>query len=191
MQNIVEHIKNKVKSVCDIYEQKASNNIWSHLQKVATISESLAREFGANIEIVVISAYLHDISLPLGIGTKENHHIESAQIAEEWLSELYYSTEQIEHVKKCILNHRGNTEMKKRTVEELCIADADVISHFYSLPGIFQVAYGLNSLTTEQGEQWIRKKLNNDFEKLSQSSKELYVDRYNAIINVLFNCEEQ
>lgn len=37
-------------------------------------------------------------------------------------------------VRKCIRNHRGSISSEKISLEELCVADADAISHFDSVP---------------------------------------------------------
>ena len=189
MQEIVKKIKNEVFKICEIYKTKTTNDDWTHIQKVVNISEHLAEKFNADKEIAVLGAYLHDISNPFEYGTPDDHHIYSAQLAEKMLKEHNYPGERIERVKKCVLHHRGSKIMIKETIEEECVADADAISHFYSIPGLFKVAYSLKSLSEEEGTVWIREKLDNDFCKLSQRAKDLYKDRYNLLISVLFDNE--
>lgn len=66
----------------------------------------------------------------------ENHHLIGAQIAEELLSKYNLSEEDVNLIKKCILNHRGSKLKEKTTPEEICIADADAMAHFYSVPSL-------------------------------------------------------
>jgi len=186
MPDITDIIKDKVIKICEAYEQKTGDDEMRHIKSVVDISGRLAGKFGADKEITVLSAYLHDISEPSEYGDRDDHHIYSAELAGKMLAELNYPADKIERVKKCVLHHRGSKMMAKESVEEECVADADAISHFYSLPGLFQVAYGPKGLTTEQGREWVRKKLENDLNKLSQKSRDLYKSRYDLIVEALF-----
>ena len=40
----------------------------------------------------------------------------------------------MELVQKCVFNHRESVNLEKLSKEELCVADADAISHFDSVP---------------------------------------------------------
>ena len=51
---------------------------------------------------------LHDIAAPSEYGPMEEHHIYGAKIADELLHKLNYPENKIEHVKKCIENHRSS-----------------------------------------------------------------------------------
>ena len=44
-------------------------------------------------------------------------------------------------LQKCILNHRGSVKLERNSIEELCVADADAVSHFDSVPSLLYLAY--------------------------------------------------
>lgn len=67
-----------------------------------------------------------NIAMPSEYGEREQHHIYGAEIAKQLLTELNYPKERIEQVKKCVLNHRGSKDRPRNTIEEQCVADADV-----------------------------------------------------------------
>ena len=137
-------------------------------------------------EVVELGALLHDIAMPSEYGKREEHDIYGAKIAKQLLTELNYSTDKIKHVENCVLNHRGLEERPRNTIEEQIVADSDVISHFDSLPGMFRLAYKENNLSVQDGAEFVKKKLERDFNKLSpRTQKELKL-RYENIIKVLF-----
>lgn len=92
-------------------------------------------------EIVMIAAWLHDIASVTDYSLYEKHHIHGARMAYEILSELSYDESKIPIVQNCIKNHRGSVHLNKNSVEELCVADADAISHFDSIPSLLYLAY--------------------------------------------------
>ena len=108
---------------------------------------------GADIEIVELGALLHDIAMPSEYGEREQHHIYGAEIAEQLLTELNYPKERIEQVKNCVLNHRGSKDRPRNTIEEQCVADADVIAHFDCIPSLFSLVYKEMNLSISDGKE--------------------------------------
>lgn len=158
-----------------------------HIKYVVKSAIYLAKEYGADVEIVELGALLHDIAMPLNIGPREEHHIYGAKIAEELLTKYNYPKNKIEIVKKCVLNHRGLKEFPRSTLEEECVADADVISHFDSIPVLFSTAFKQKNLNLHEGTKFVKNKLERDYNKLSTKTKILLKKRYKNIIKVLFN----
>ncbi len=188
MNNIVEKIKEEVIKKSEIYEEKYNFNFWDeHVKYVVENSIDLAKRYNADIEIVQLGALLHDMAMISEYGTREEHHIYGEKLAEQLLTELKYPKDKIEQVKKCVLNHRGSVNNQKDSIEEMCVADADVIAHFDAIPSLFECAYGEKKrLSTQDGANWVKGKLERDFNKLSPMSKELLKDRYENILKVLF-----
>jgi len=182
MNNIINIIRSQVFDICTTFQTKTGDNPWKHINTVAEISERLAIDYNADKEIVILGAYLHDISNALEIGNPDDHHIHSMYAAEEMLIKHNYPSERIERVKKCVLHHRGSVTADKETVEEECVADADAISHIFNIPDLFYVAYAVKLLDADEGAEWVRKKLFNDFNKLSKRSKDIYSNRYEMLI---------
>ena len=61
--------------------------------------------------------------------------------------------------------------MRKNSLEELCVADADAISHFDSVPSLLYLAYVQRGLGIEDGKEFVKEKLKRSFHKLSPESK--------------------
>ena len=102
------------------------------------------------------------------------------------MTELNYPKERIEHVKNCVLNHRGSKDRPRNTIEEQCVADADVIAHFDCIPSLFSLVYKEMNLSILDGKEYVRKKLERDYNKLSERTRKILEDRYRKIIDVLF-----
>ena len=187
MSEVTEKIKQELLKRCEEYNKKYDYDFWNdHIKYVVSNSINLAKKYNADVEIVELGALLHDISMPSEYGEREKHHIYGAEIAEQLLIELNYPKDKIEQVKNCVLNHRGSKDRPRNTIEEQCVADADVIAHFDCIPSLFSLAYQEMNLSICEGKDFVKKKLERDFYKLSSQSKTLLKDRYENIMKVLF-----
>ena len=129
---------------------------------------------------------LHDIAAPSEYSPMEEHHIYGAKIADELLHKLNYPENKIEHVKKCIENHRSSRKAERNTVEEQCVADADAIEHFDAIPSLFSLAYKDRKMSIQAGANFVKEKLKRDYQKLSPKTKELMQARYKNIMKEVF-----
>ena len=189
MSEIVENIKEELIKRCNTYNQKYNYDFWNdHIKYVVKNSIELAKKYEADVEIVELGALLHDIAMPSEIGPREEHNIYGVKIADELLTKLDYPQDRKERVKECVLRHRGSKDLPRNTIEEQCVADADVMAHFDCIPSLFHLAFGKNEmgLSIEDGTEFVKKKLERDYNKLSSRTKEILKERYENIIKVLF-----
>lgn len=184
MKNIVEKVKNKMIQISeDKFKETGLDNWNIHIKLVYESAHNLALERNADVEIVDLSAILHDVARVMEYGPIEEHNIYGAEVAEKILNEYNYPKDRIELVKKCILNHNFNP---KESVEEQIVADADVLAHFDDLSTFYYIAYVMKKLNIDDAKRFVRDKLEFDYKKLSNYGKEKYKDRYDNIIKVLF-----
>ena len=108
----------------------------------------------------------------------EEHHIYGARIAGELLGKFDYDPIKIQAVQNCIRNHRGSVPIEKQSNEEICVADADAISHFDNIPSLLYLAYVTKGMDFEKGKQFVIDKLNRSYRKLSDRSRLFYKDKY-------------
>ncbi len=155
-----------------------------HFIPVGDRAVILAKRYNADIEIVHLSALLHDIgSVVYG---RENHHITGAQIAQEKLRELGYPEEKIRKVKYCILNHRGSVNNHRVSLEEQIISDADAISSFDNIPGLFKAAFVYEGLTQGEAKISVREKLQRKWNQLClEESRNIIKPKYEAVMLLL------
>ena len=183
--NILEAVKNFVESECKKPTSKYGYEPFScHFAPVAQYAEKLADELGGDKEVIIISAWLHDIgSIIYG---RADHHITGAKIAEDKLTELGYPAEKIELVKKCILNHRGSQQNSRESIEEKILAEADVLSNFENISGIFKAAFVYENMDQNQAKDSVRTKLENKYKQLHfDVSKKIIKPKYEAAMLLL------
>jgi uncharacterized protein len=101
-------------------------------------------------------------------------------LAEEILKNLNYPPEKIEIVKQCILSHRGSKPRQKLALEELCVADADAMAHFDSISSLFYLAFFSHKMSIDEADDWLAKKLERSWSKLSPEAKEIVGEKYLA-----------
>ena len=141
-----------------------------HIKYVVKNSIELAKKYEADVEIVELGALLHDIAMPSEIGPREEHNIYGVKITDELLTKLDYPQDRKERVKECVLRHRGSKDLPRNTIEEQCVADADVMAHFDCIPSLFHLAFGKSemNMSIEDGTKFVKNKLERDYKKLSE-----------------------
>lgn len=158
---------------------------YDHIEAVVKNAEILAAKFGADKEIVMIAAWLHDIASITDYSLYERHHIYGAEMAYSILKEYNYEDDKIVLVQDCIKKHRGSVNFKKDSIEELCVADADAISHFDSVPSLLYLAYVEKGMGVREGKEFVRNKLIRSFRKLSAGSANYYQEKFDKVMEVL------
>jgi uncharacterized protein len=158
--DIINEIKNFVETECKKPTSKYGYSPFIyHFIPMVNYAEQLSNELGGDKESILLAAWLHDIgSIIYG---RVDHHITGAKIAEEKLKEFNYPKEKIELIKKCILNHRGSQNSVRKSIEEQIIAEADVLSNFDNIAGIFKAAFVYENMDQAEAQIAVRQKLEN------------------------------
>jgi uncharacterized protein len=99
-----------------------------HILEVVAYARRLAADTGADEETVAIAAYFHDISR----ATKgpEEHNVQSAAVARQWLSQHGYPAQRTERVAAAIVAHMRPAVGQDRAslpIESRILYDADKI----------------------------------------------------------------
>lgn len=183
--NIVNEVRDFVEKECRKPTSKYGyESFTEHFIPVVSAAGKLADELGTDKELILIAAWLHDIGSI--VDGRENHHITGSKIAEKKLKELNYPPEKVEVVKKCILNHRSSLQNPRESLEEKIIAEADAMTSFDNVAGLFQAAYIQEGKTREEAKEAVRKKLENKWQQLSlENSKKIIRPKYEAAMLLL------
>ena len=176
-QMIYDEVKKRSMLATNFYGVGAWNH---HIKIVYELAKKNAKDYNADEEIVALAALLHDIASVTNKDFTEEHHIIGASMAEELLLKENYPKEKVELIKNCILHHRGSKLMDKNTPEEICVADSDAMAHFYSVPSLLSMVYKEKQLSIDEGAQFVIKKLDRSYNKLSNKGKELIESQYKA-----------
>ena len=174
MEKVIDEVYDEVKKRCMMPSNAYGIGAWDHhILLVYKIAIKNYVSYGADRNIVALAALLHDIASLTNKKFTEEHHIIGATIAEEILSKYNLQKEQVELIKKCILNHRGSRLVEKTTPEEICVADADAMAHFYSVPSLLRMVYVEKQMTIDEGAEFVLNKLERSYNKLSEAGKGL------------------
>jgi uncharacterized protein len=184
VNNIIETVRKFVEEEC---RKPTSHYGYEpylfHFVPMHNYAKMLAEKMNADVELVEIAAWLHDIgSIMYG---RENHHMTGAEIAEKKLKELNYPENRIERVKACIISHRGSVQMEKESTEAQIIADADAMANFDNIGGIYRAAFTHENKDQGQGNNAVRQKLINSYNKISSEAKEIIKPKFDAAMLLL------
>lgn len=160
-----------------------------HLYPVIKNAVMLADIYGADRDVVEVAALFHDYADLLDLSNRANHHILGAVLAEEILKEDEFSDDFIGRVKNCIINHRASALREKYSIEEICVADADAMSHLDSVVELicWRAYLGEDIMTANN---FVRTKIKKSYAKMSPETKELMKGKYNSIMETLFDDEQ-
>ncbi len=183
--DIVEKLQHEIHSRCLAETNRFGIGCYYHIVAVVKNAELLARKYGADMEVVIIAAWLHDIASITDYDLYELHHIHGAEMAYSLLKEYGYDDDKICLVQQCIQNHRGSIDAQRSSLEERCVADADAISHFDNIPSLLYLAYCQKGMGIEDGKEFVKEKLTRSFRKLSAESKRYYQKKFENAMDVL------
>jgi uncharacterized protein len=182
---VVDKIRKFVEAECKKPQSKYGEEPYLfHFLPTAKFAGQLADKLGGDKEVILLASWLHDIGAI--IDGRQEHHITGARIAEKKLRELNYPVQKIEMVKKCILNHRGSVNNKRTSLEEKIVVEADTMSNFDNISGIFKAAFVFEGLDQGQAKIVVRQKLQNKWKQLHfKDSKKLLRKKYEAAMLLL------
>ena len=183
---IIYLIEKEVKEKINEYKLNSKDHydFWNeHIKYVYRESKKLAKMYNADIEIVLLAALLHDIALICKVGDRKDHHINGKILTDEILTKYNYSTDKKEKVLNCVYNHRSSKNAT--TVEELCVADADIIAHLNNIPMLFNSAFNRNKIELNEVRHWMKECFEKDYNDLSDTTKELFNEKYKLICEIV------
>jgi len=99
---------------------------FDHIERVYHLCERIGPQEGADMELLLTAALLHDASgSHPGKGNRKDHHIRSAEFAREVLLKINWAEDRIRAVQHCIRAHRFRKEEIPESVEAKVLFDAD------------------------------------------------------------------
>ncbi len=185
--DIEKIILEEVKTDCNKYKESSEDSydyFEMHIKYVYREAKRLALKYNADMEIVSLGALLHDIALILKVGDRKDHHINGKILANEILTKYNYPDDKKERVLSTVFNHRSSKNATN--IEDICVADADVLAHFDNIPMLFSSAYVKNKVSLNDIREYMIKLMEKDFDDLSDKTKEEFRNRYESIIDILF-----
>lgn len=168
MKNFVDLVFEKVKQALEKNQCQSVSHRWDHIYRVYRRAIKIANEIkgeNVNMEILKISALLHDIDQPYN--EKQNHVKRSLSKAEQILKEIGYPEEKIKKVLNVISEHSSEDDKEPTTIEAKILFDADKLDGIGAI-GIARVfAFcGQNGLTPKEAIEWYKRKIEKALPKM-------------------------
>lgn len=120
-----------------------------HVERVVRLADRLAREVGADREIVSAAALLHDAAgaHPESGEARQDHEYDSADLARRVLQEEGWPEERIRAVEHCIRAHRFRGQERPATLEAQVLFDADKLDVMGAFGAARTIGYALQAGT--------------------------------------------
>jgi len=137
-----------------------------HLSVVVEYARKLGNTLGADLEIVELAAWLHDLAAIQDIAALPRHPALGAEIARQVLREQDYPEERIDPVARCILSHSVPVHKGRGLPEEVCISNADAMAQIVKPVYWFHYVYRVRGFGFEEGRDWIRQRVESNWAAL-------------------------
>lgn len=121
---------------------------FGHIERVYALCQQIGRVEGADMEILLTAALLHDAqgSHP-GKGGRNDHHLRSAEFAGKLLAEMGWQESRIHEVQACIIAHRYRKEDVPQSLEAKVLFDADKLDVIGAIGVVRALAYAFQVST--------------------------------------------
>ena len=177
-KTLIKDIQNLLDNVCK------DDRVKYHINPVVEIACKMAKKMNADIQVVEIAAYFHDITKMTG--ERKNHHLTGAKYAENFLNNYNIEKSKVEQIKSCIKKHRGSSEFTRDTIEEKIIATADAVAHIEHPLTLFYAWYGRRQCQIDEGADGIIHKLERSWNKIEfPEVKNVLQEKYNVLMRIL------
>jgi uncharacterized protein len=173
---LADSILTRVWEIADSYYSKRD---WahgrSHIERVLTTAVEIGKREGADLEIIELSAILHDI-----FANEEKHssvegfrhEIEASKEARNILGTLGLEDRVVDAVCHCIESHRKRTgRIQPQTIEAKCLFDADKLDCIGAI-GIVRSAF----IALDQGQEFYKEEDINTYKRRNVRPDETIID---------------
>lgn len=177
-----EDIK-EIEEIAKKYFENANGcHDWTHVNRVNKIAMKLGKKENANLKILEIACFLHDIGRKKEMknnskktGVKLCHAVEGAKEASKILKKYNFTEEEKNNIIHCIKSHRSRNSLIPKTLEANILFDADKIDSLGAIGvgRIFLFAGGFGSRNLYTGNEKKLAKLNKNFSYTKEDSAAL------------------
>lgn len=144
-----------------------------HVEPATALALTLAPRLGADPEVVALAAWLHDLAAVRDFGCLPEHAAEGAQLAREILPAMGVPAPRVEAVARTILSHSFPVRAGQGTPEEVCLSNADVLSHLARPAYWTFYLYGPRSMAYRDGLLWLSGRIGPAFLALTPHAQAL------------------
>lgn len=182
---LIDIVREYVEKSCEAPENALGPSFYSqHLLVVEKYAGILAGRFKADPEILELASLLHDQSAVLDIKTLPTHAADSALMAEKFLQQQGYPHDRCALVGQCVRNHVSPLAVGKGTPEDVCLSNADAVALIARPAYWCYFAFSVRKLPYAQGHEWLRNRVETNWNTMVPEARELIGDEYRISKNV-------
>jgi uncharacterized protein len=174
-ETVIEYVSNECKSSRNAL---GPGFLSEHLSVVAEYGRMLAGTLAADLEIVELAAWLHDIAAIRDIGALPRHPGLGGEIARTLLQENRYPSERVERVSRCILSHSVPVQIGGGAPEDVCLSNADAMSLIARPAYWFYFLFRVRQLGFEEGKAWMLRRVESNWAALIQPARDIIQEEY-------------
>jgi uncharacterized protein len=183
---IVEAIKTYVAEECNSSKNAFGTAFFEqHLSVVAEYAKRLGGTLGADLEIIELAAWLHDLSAVQDIAALPKHPGLSAEIARKLLGERGYPPERIDRVARCIASHSVPVQVGGGLPEEVCVSNADAMSQIVKPSYWLYYVFRVRQFGFTEGRDWLRQRVESNWAALIPPAREIIENEYRQVRQAL------
>ena len=156
-----------------------------HLSVVVAYARRLGEVLGADLEIVELAGWLHDLAAVQDVAVLPRHPALSAEIARKMLLEKGYPAEQVERVAACIASHAAPVQVGGGSVEEVCVSNADAMAQVVRPAYWLYFAFRVRQLGFTEGRDWLRQRVENNWAALIPPARAIIEKEYRQVTEFL------
>jgi uncharacterized protein len=179
---ITEPVKEYVFNECNSIKNAFGPAFFEqHLSVVVEYAKRLGATLGADLEIIELAAWLHDISAVQDFAALPKHPALSAEIARKMLLEKDYPSERMERVVKCIASHSSPVQIGNGLPEEVCVSNADAMSQIVKPVHWLYYVFRVRQFGFAEGRDWLRQRVESNWAALIPQAKAIIEKQYSLV----------
>ena len=156
-----------------------------HLAVVTEYGKRLAEALGADLEIVELAGWLHDIAAVQDVAALPRHPALSAEVARHLLLGNGYPAERTERVAMCVASHSAPIQIGNGSAEEVCVSNADAMAQIVRPAYWLYFAFHVRQLGFREGKDWLRQRVESNWAALIPPARALIEREYRQVAEFL------
>jgi hypothetical protein len=142
-----------------------------HTAVATALALDLAPRLGADPVTVALAGWLHDLAAVRDFSCLPDHAAAGARLARELLPPLGLDAARVEAVARTIAAHSFPVRPGEGTPEQVCLSNADVLSHLARPAYWTWYLYGARGMSFADGLSWLRGRIGPAFEALTPAAQ--------------------
>lgn len=170
LEVLLPALRGLVEATCRDPGSRMGNDFFrQHVLVVEGFCRQLAPLFGADLDIVLPAAILHDIAAIEDFSRVAEHHTLGAVRIAEILREHGFGAERIGRIAACAQLHLVPVPPEEHGPEAACLSHADALSQMARPAYWLHYAGKVRGLGFEEGREWYRSLVEDRFSRLTDS----------------------